>query len=139
MTSTKFASFATRVRAGLIDSALIAAIIWPSLTYIYGIEYWTGDKWFFGTWDLLLTYVFPSVFILACWLKYSSSPGKYLLKIKIVDSATMQSMSARQVLKRYLASFPAFFAFGLGYFAINKNDKKQGWHDSWANTIVIHH
>lgn len=72
-----------------------------------------------------------------CWKLWSATPGKMLLRMKIVDADTQQPMTDRQILLRcfgYILSCSVFF---LGIFWISFNKRHQGWHDKIANTVVI--
>ncbi len=72
-----------------------------------------------------------------CWKIWSSSPGKMVLRMKIVDAKTEKSMTDIQILLRTLGLIPACGLFFLGIFWIGFNKRRQGWHDMIANTVVI--
>ncbi len=72
-----------------------------------------------------------------CWKLWSATPGKMLLRMKIVDADSEQPMTDKQILLRSLGYIPACVVFFLGIFWISFNKKHQGWHDMIANTAVI--
>ncbi len=72
-----------------------------------------------------------------CWKIWSATPGKMLLRMKIVDAETEKPMSNRQIIIRALGYIPSCMVFFLGIIWIYFNKRKQGWHDKMANTVVI--
>jgi uncharacterized RDD family membrane protein YckC len=68
---------------------------------------------------------------------YSATPGKILLRMKVVDAKTEGQISDLQVFGRsfgYLVSA----TFGcLGFLWIGLNKRKRGWHDYLGDTVVI--
>jgi uncharacterized RDD family membrane protein YckC len=51
---------------------------------------------------------------------------------------TVNKPTVKQSVIRYLAYYVSLIPLGLGFFWIAWDDKKQGWHDKIAGTIVIH-
>lgn len=80
----------------------------------------------------------PAFFILFL-LPMRTTPGKILLKLTIVDAITGQKVSRSQIIAR---SLPMIFiwivTYGLGFVSAAFDAKKQGWHDKYAGTIVVH-
>lgn len=72
-----------------------------------------------------------------CWKIWSSTPGKMLLRMKIVDASTEQPISNKQILMRSLGYIPACGLFFLGIIWISFDKRRQGWHDKIADTVVI--
>ena len=72
-----------------------------------------------------------------CWKIWSSTPGKMLLKMTIVDAVTELPMTNRQIITRSLGYIVSGAIFFLGIFWIGFDKRKQGWHDKMANTVVI--
>ena len=70
------------------------------------------------------------------------TPGKKMLRIRIVSYPAYQSFSYRTASIRTLASLLGLFTLGLGYMAqavmIAARDDKRGYHDLAAKTCVIH-
>jgi len=137
MDEKQYAGFWIRVCAQLIDLLFWTILVFIPLTYIYGEEYWTGEQFFFGLWDALLGYVFPFVATVWFWLKFFGTPGKMLLKLRIVDENTGNKLSLGQATGRYFAYIPAMLPLGLGIIFIARDKKKQGMHDKLAKTVVI--
>lgn len=137
MNDREYAGFWIRAGASIIDTILILAIIWPILAAIYGADYWSGDSFVYGLWDVLLSYILPAVAVILFWIYRSATPGKMLLGLTIVDAKTGAKPSTGQFIVRYLgyyvSAIPLFL--GLVWLAIDK--RKQGWHDKLAGTVVI--
>lgn len=72
-----------------------------------------------------------------CWKIWSSTPGKMLLKMKIVDAVTGLPITNRQIIIRSLGYIVSGAVFFMGIFWIGLDKRKQGWHDKMANTVVI--
>lgn len=133
----RYAGFWIRVLAGLIDVAIMGVVIVLPLSLIYGAEYWEGEKFFAGFWDVILGYVVPFVGTIWFWLTFLGTPGKMMLKLRVVDAETGGRLTLAQAIGRYFAYIPAMAAFGLGLFWIGFSSRKQGWHDMLAGTVVM--
>lgn len=88
--------------------------------------------------SLLLQYMILGVITLLCWYQWSATPGKLLLRMKIVDAITGEKPSFLQMIVRYLGYFPSGLIAGFGFWWIYLNRKRQGWHDKMADTVVIY-
>ena len=67
------------------------------------------------------------------WKKFGATPGKMLLRMKIVDADTMESPSLRNLIKRFLGYITAI----IGIWSIVFSKRSMAVHDKIANTIVI--
>lgn len=63
--------------------------------------------------------------------------GKRVMGLKLVDAKTLEQVNIGQAMGRYLMQFVSAVCLGAGYINIGINDKKQGWHDKVAGTLVI--
>lgn len=72
-----------------------------------------------------------------CWHTWSATPGKMLLKMKVVDAATEAPISNRQIALRLAGYFVSTLPLLLGFFWISFDKRRQGWHDKIAGTVVI--
>lgn len=133
----EYVGFWARVGASLIDSILLAMILWPVLTYIYGWGHWSSDKLIHGPADFLLSWVLPAVAVVIFWINRQATPGKIAIDARIVDAETGRAPSTKQLLVRYLGYYVSTFALFLGFFWIGFDRRKQGWHDKMANTVVV--
>ncbi len=132
-----YAGFWIRVWAFVIDSVLIMAIIWPLLTMIYGSDYAFSGQLVQGTWDVLLSWVFPAIAVVVFWIYRSATPGKLAVGARILDARTGQWPSPRQLVIRYLAYYVSAIPLMLGFLWVAFDARKQGWHDKLAGTVVV--
>ena len=72
-----------------------------------------------------------------CWKKYDCTPGKWLLKMRIVDISTGDSPTFKQYLIRFIGYVPASLFLGLGLLHVIFSSRRQGWHDIMAGTGVL--
>ncbi len=137
MSEQEYAGFWIRFGAMLIDLVIVTIVLYVPLSFIYGEEYWLGDKFIYGFWDVLLGYIVPTVATIWFWMSFLGTPGKMATKLKIVDAKTGNRMSLAQSIGRYFAYIPAMLPLGLGLIWVGIDKKKQGWHDKLAGTVVI--
>ena len=137
MEDVEYAGFWIRLGAVLIDLMVMGVVLYIPSTVIYGSEYWVGDQFFYGFWDLIFSYVLPLVGTIWFWLRFSGTPGKMALKLKIVDAGTGNKLTFGQAIGRYFAYILAAIPFFLGYIWVGFDKRKQGWHDKLAGTVVI--
>ncbi len=135
--SPHYAGFLLRAIATVIDVLLLLPVIYLPLSVIYGADYWQHQGPLLGLWDGLLNYVLPLVLTLWFWRRFRGTPGKMLLRLRVVDAATGNTMTVGQSLLRYFAYIPAMLPLGLGLLWIGWDRRKQGWHDKIAGSVVI--
>lgn len=133
----EYVGFWPRVGATLIDSILIGIITWPLLTVFYGDSYWTSEQFVQGPMDFLLSWVFPAVAVVLFWIARQDTPGKIAVSAKIVDAKTGNAPSIGQFILRYFSYFLAGLPLGIGIIWVAFDDRKQGWHDKLAGTVVV--
>lgn len=75
--------------------------------------------------------------ILAFWIKKQATPGKMLLSLKIVDAATLDKPSTRQLIIRLFSYIISILPLFLGIIWIVFDGRKQAWHDKIAGTLII--
>lgn len=133
----QYAGFWIRVGASIIDTILIMAVTMPLLTWIYGSAYWSGQNFYSGTWDLLLSYIFPAVAVITFWVYKSATPGKMLCKLKVINVNTGESLGPGRAIGRYLGYYVSMIPLMLGVIWVAFDKRKQGWHDKLASTAVV--
>lgn len=133
----EYVGFWARVGASLIDTVLMGIIIWPILTAYYGETYWTSESIIQGPMDFLLSWVLPAVAVIVFWVVKQATPGKMAVSAKIVDAKTGNTASTGQLIGRYLAYYVSLIPFGLGFIWVAFDERKQGWHDKLAGTVVV--
>lgn len=137
MNNYQYAGFWIRLGASLIDMVIIMIVIFVPLSLIYGADYWADEKLIHGVWDFLLSYIFPLIATVWFWQKFLGTPGKMAFKQKIVDAKTGGKLTIPQSIGRYFAYVVSTLPLGLGFIWIGIDEKKQGWHDKLAGTVVI--
>jgi len=74
-----------------------------------------------------------SVYFLGFWLYKGTTPGKILMRTKIVDAKTLQAPGKLQLIIRFLIM--PFFFIGIWFIPLTK--QSQALHDKIAGTAVI--
>lgn len=133
----EYAGFWLRTGAAIVDTVLIMLVIIPLLTAIYGTDYWLGESYYSGVWDILINYVFPAIAIVLFWIYKSATPGKMVLKLRILDAKTGGKASTGQLIGRYLGYYVSTIPLFLGIIWVAFDKRKQGWHDKLAGTVVV--
>lgn len=137
MEDQEYAGFWIRLGAVLIDTVIFCIILAVPLTMIYGSGYWLSDQFIQGFWDILLTYIFPFIVTIWFWLKYMGTPGKMALRLQVVDARTGHKLTLSQSVARYIGYILSALPLFLGYIWVGIDERKQGWHDKIAGTVVI--
>lgn len=133
----EYVGFWPRTGATLIDWILIFVLTAPLVTLIYGTSYWTSEQLIHGPIDFFITYLFPAIVVILFWVKEQATPGKMAVSAKIVDVKTGNAASTGQLVGRYFSYFLSGIPIGLGFIWVAFDDRKQGWHDKLAGTVVI--
>lgn len=137
MDELEYAGFWIRTGAAIIDSILVLIIVTPILSAIYGIDYWVGQSFIKGFWDVVFNYILPAIAVIIFWAYKSATPGKMALKLTIVDARTGGKPSTRQLIVRYLGYYISSIPLFLGIIWVGIDRRKQGWHDKLAGTVVV--
>jgi uncharacterized RDD family membrane protein YckC len=133
----EYVGFWARVGAALIDSVLLLAIITPLLYGFYGPDYFLEGNAVHGAVDVLLNWVLPAVAVIVFWVYRQATPGKMVIKARIVDAETAGPPSTGQLVGRYFAYYVSIIPLCLGLFWVAFDARKQGWHDKLARTVVV--
>jgi len=133
----RYVGFWKRVLATLIDVLILMVITVPLLWWIYGRAYF-GAPGIKGLADVLINYVLPAIAVILFWKFRGATPGKMLISAKIVDAATGNPPSTRQLVGRYFAYIVSTLPLCLGFLWIAFDARKQGWHDKLAGTVVVY-
>ncbi len=154
----KYAGFGMRMLASAIDSILSFIVLIPVLTIFHNTlgnaelqnllasgalrpedlsqeqvaEFIIGQLASFTLQNIVLAIV-----VILFWIYRSATPGKILLKMKIVDAKTGEKPSRKQLIIRYIGYIISILPLGLGFIWIYYDKKCQGWHDKMAHTVVV--
>lgn len=122
----KYGGFWIRIWAGHID-LIVIFLIWTIFLFV-SPDTFKGPLFIDG---LILFYFLISLSI------FSTTPGKALLRLKVVDAKKGDKLKIGKAIGRTLLYAVSFFMFGLGFLFIAFNKKKQGFHDKLVGTIVV--
>lgn len=86
---------------------------------------------------IILNYVAPALVIILFWVYKSATPGKMILKLRIVDADSGGKPSTAQFVGRYFSYYLSTLPLMLGFIWVAFDQRKQGWHDKLAGTVVI--
>ncbi len=133
-TNIEYAGFIVRWIAFTIDNALLAFI---TIMLLFPFPYFED-----ATQVLIQRSLTTALLVFAMiymWVKFDgATPGKKIMKIKIIDAQTFETINFTQAFKRYvgyiLSSIPLLLGFAMVLFTKNK----QALHDKVANTAVIY-
>ncbi len=87
--------------------------------------------------EAILQTILGAAVIFLFWKYRAATPGKMLLKMRIVDIKTLGPASNAQLLLRFFGYIPSVLFLGIGFLWVYYNKKRQGWHDLIARTAVI--
>jgi len=121
----RFGAYAIDI-LGMVGGMFVIGFI-LSLIFGEGVWEWPEIIWSY------LSYVIYSTFTLSIW---STTFGKYLYGLRVLTE-DKEELDFGLALKRSLLQPLSTFFFGIGYWNMNKNDKKQAWHDTKVRTIVV--
>lgn len=133
----QYGGFWIRVVAALIDSALLTALTLPLLLCIYGASYLDAEQFIVGPADLLISWVLPAIVIILFWHYRAATPGKMITRLKIVDAYHGGPPGTGQWIGRYLGYGIAAIPMAIGLLWVAFDERKQGWHDKLAGTVVV--
>lgn len=134
----EYVGFWARVFAGVVDGIVTSIVMVPPLYVLFGpVVLGTDPDYRPGVLHTTLSLVGPVLIVFFFWIKKAATPGKMLIKSKIIDANTGGKPGISQWLIRYLGYVVATLPIGLGIFAVGTDHRKQGWHDKMANTLVV--
>ena len=129
-----------RFGAYMIDFAIAVlggAVILGIIVYFFNPESSFFDELDTTTDRLLTLFLLVTYHSLALsW--HSTTFGKKLLGLKVIDATTGQAINRNTAIKRSLSYILSSLIFGLGFLRIaTDHDKRQGLHDKIAKTLVV--
>jgi uncharacterized RDD family membrane protein YckC len=77
------------------------------------------------------------VLIVTCQMAYGTTPGKWLLGLKIVRHGTLAPVARWRYVLRFFGYIVAGVPLTIGFLWMNFNKQRRGWHDYIAGTVVI--
>jgi len=128
----EYAGFWIRLGAFVIDVLGMvggAVVIGYVLGYLFGEGVSERPEIFWN----YSSYALYGTFTLTIW---STTFGKYMYGLKVLTKDN-KNLSFGLSLKRSLLQPLSTLFFGVGYWNMGKNDKKQAWHDIKTGTVVV--
>jgi len=148
----QYAGFVSRLIAYLIDRGIIIgvlAIVTAISVYLFdlvGLQITTCHADATGAgiacggaqlYLLFLTLGFAPLYSIVFWTLAGQTPGKYFLGLRVYRLDGEPLTLARST-RRYIGYILSFLAFGLGFLWITVDNRRQGFHDKFANTCVVY-
>lgn len=81
--------------------------------------------------------VYSLILIWLCWRYFGGTPGKLLLRLRIVDAETGAPLTAKQEMLRALGYIPSLLPLMLGFVWVMFDKRRRAWHDMIAGSAVI--
>ncbi|HNS40793.1 MAG: RDD family protein [Anaerolineae bacterium] len=78
-----------------------------------------------------------AVYVVVFWLLAEKTLGQGLLGLRVVRTDG-RHITLLPAVKRVLGYYLSFFALSLGFLWILIDDRRQGWHDKIADTVVVY-
>ncbi len=78
-----------------------------------------------------------NVYVVTFWLLTDRTIGQAALGLRVVRS-NGQPLKLGSAIRRVIGYYLSFFALFIGFLWILLDDRRQGWHDKLADTIVIY-
>lgn len=132
----EYAGFWIRVGASIIDNILYALITVPIFIGLGMAGVINLESTAINALDFLSS-IIMAIICIFCWIKYAGTPGKRLLKLKVLDAQTGDNLSVGQAILRYIGYIPSILVLFLGLIWVGFDKQKQGWHDKIAKTVVV--
>ncbi len=133
----RYVGFWMRVLAAIIDSILLMVVLLPLIYFMFGSGVLTGEETA-GAAYLIISYGLPFAIYVFLWAKYGGTPGKRLLKMKIVSRDTGEHLSYGMSAVRYIGYILSMMALFIGLIWVGFQREKRGWHDLMAGSVVVY-
>ena len=78
-----------------------------------------------------------AIYVISLWLLVDKTLGQALLGLRVVRTDG-RSLTLFPAIKRLLGYYVSLLALFLGFLWILVDDRRQGWHDKLADTVVIY-
>jgi uncharacterized RDD family membrane protein YckC len=142
----QYAGFVTRLIAWIIDHLIVSAIVtllgiavsWLLTTL--RLDEWLQTAQWAALIALILLIAIPLMlrwfYNTGFWVLVGQTPGKRIMGVRLVRTDGGR-VTWGNAIRRELGYILSFILF-LGYFWILVDDRRQGWHDKVAGTLVIY-
>lgn len=134
----EYVGFGPRFGTFIIDSIVVLPLLIGAIIAVYQNRNSSLEMLLAGAGNIWINYGIPAAFTLLFWFIKAATPGKIMLRMKIVDANTLGKPAPWQLMVRYVGYYVCIASLGLGFLWIVWDPRKQGWHDKLARTVVIH-
>jgi uncharacterized RDD family membrane protein YckC len=131
----QYGGFWIRVVAYIID-AIILGIIGSIVDVIFRANPSDPNSAGYGI-AQLVNFVIGAGYFVALWNVWGATVGQRILKLRVVDANTMQTISVGKGILRYIGLVIAFLVCFIGVIWVAFDGRKQGWADKIAGTLVV--
>ena len=142
----QYAGFVTRLVSFVIDRALVGVVAFVSLQSIDYVLSAFKINQLLGFWDMswqgrsiLLAAIYAILSVcydIGCWMLAGQTPGKRVMGLRILRSDGCR-LRFGNALRREIGYVISGILF-LGYLWILVDNRRQGFHDKLAGTIVVY-
>ncbi len=130
----RYVGFWARFLAFIVDSIWVSIIIGLVVAAAFSGSVTPSADDLAGT---VIQLLLGAAAIILFWVYRSTTPGKMIVSAIIVDAETLGRPSSGQLIGRYFGYYVSILALGLGFVWIAFDERKQGWHDKLAGTVVV--
>ncbi len=143
----QYAGFATRLVAWIVDRVAIAAIV---AAVTVGIDLVLGSLGIMemlgreeqtavimAVLTVLLAFLIPITYEIGFWLLAGQTPGKRIMGLRIIRTDGRR-LTVGNCVRRLIGYWFSAFLFFLGYLWVLVDDRRQGFHDKIAGTLVVY-
>ena len=78
-----------------------------------------------------------AIYAITLWLVADKTLGQALMGLRVVRT-NGYPVTFRPALRRFLGYYLSFFTLGIGFLWVLVDDRRQGWHDKIADTVVVY-
>lgn len=144
-----YASAGARLGAFIIDGLIVGLAIGLVFLIAFGAMFGivtSGSERapglffaFFGLFPLLILgeYLVQAGYFAVFWYRSGATPGMRLVGIRVVRAVDGGTISKQQAILRAIGYWVSSAVLYLGFIWILIDDRRQGWHDKIAETLVI--
>lgn len=140
----RYSSRLGRLLAYFIDGFVIGIL--AGIPYFIGIMLVTlgagsdsggGILALVGTVFLVIGFIIAVLYKPWMWSRDGQTVGYKVMRLRVVRASDGGPVSGGQAIGRLLGYIVSGFLFSLGFIWIAFDEKRQGWHDKLAGTVVI--
>lgn len=121
-----------------IDGIWLFALAGSLSTVLFGIPLPSaaGDG-VTGAGVRILHYLMPAIVVITGWWQFGTTPGKFLVDLRVVDHRTGCRAGLARLVVRYAGYFLSALPLGLGFVLAGLHRDRRALHDLVAGTRVV--